>query len=164
MEFAMIIYKIYLTEEEKERLNSIIKKGRVSAKKYRKAMILLNCDETYKRENHITNEMISTVLNVGMRTIDRVKKTFVEEGIDTVLEGRPRKRKYDRKMDGDAEAHLIALCCSEPPEGYSQWSLRLLSGKMVELKYVESLSYETVRRVLKKRFKALEKHRMGNTT
>src|SRR3989339_205472 len=146
----MNIYKIYLTEEEKEMLTSIIKKGRVRAKIYRQAMILLNCDDTNKIEKHVTNEMISKVLNVGMRTIDRVKKTFVEEGIDIVLEGRPRKRKYDKKMDGDAEAHLIALCCSEPPEGYSQWSLRLLSDKMVELNYVDSLSYETVRRVLKK--------------
>jgi len=159
----MIIYKIYLTEDEKVKLNSIIKKGRVKAKRYRNAMILLNCDEDYKHENHVTNEMISTVMNLGMRTIDRVKKTFVEEGIDTVLDGRSRKRKYDKKMDGDAEAHLIALCCSDPPEGYSKWSLRLLSDKMVELNYVESLSHETVRRVLKKRFKALEKHRMGNT-
>jgi len=160
----MNIYKIYLTEEEKEMLTSIIKKGRVRAKIYRQAMILLNCDDTNKIEKHVTNEMISKVLNVGMRTIDRVKKTFVEEGIDIVLEGRPRKRKYDKKMDGDAEAHLIALCCSEPPEGYSQWSLRLLSDKMVELNYVDSLSYETVRRVLKKRNKTMEKQRVGNST
>ena len=160
----MNIYKIYLTEEEKEMLTSIIKQGRVRAKIYRQAMILLNCDDTNKIEKHVTNEMISKVLNVGMRTIDRVKKTFVEEGIDIVLEGRPRKRKYDKKMDGDAEAHLIALCCSEPPEGYSQWSLRLLSDKMVELNYVDSLSYETVRRVLKKRNKTMEKQRVGNST
>ena len=160
----MNIYKIYLTEEEKEMLTSIIKKGRVRAKRYRQAMILLNCDDTNKIEKHVTNEMISKVLNVGMRTIDRVKKTFVEEGIDIVLEGRPRKRKYDKKMDGDAEAHLIALCCGEPPEGYSQWSLRLLSDKMVELNYVDSLSYETVRRVLKKRNKTMEKQRVGNST
>jgi transposase len=156
-EFAMNIYKIYLTGDEKDILNSIIKKGRVKAKRYRNAMIILNCDETNKKKNQITNEMISKVLNVGMRTIDRVKKTFVEDGIDIVLEGRPRQRKYDKKMDGDAEAHLIALCCSDPPKGYSQWSLRLLSDKMVELNYVESLSYETVRRVLKKRIKAVEK-------
>jgi transposase len=143
----MNMYKIYLTDDEKDRLNSIIKKGRVKAKNYRNAMILLNCDEVYKQERHVTNEMISTILNVGMRTIDRLKKTFVEEGIDIVMDGRPRKRKYDKKMDGDAEAHLIALCCSDPPDGYSQWSLRLLSDKMVELNYIESLSYETVRRV-----------------
>ena len=160
----MNIYKIYLTEDEKGTLNSIIKKGRVKAKRYRNAMILFNCDETYKRVNQVTNEMISKVLNVGMRTIDRVKKSFVEEGIDIVLDGRPRQRKYDKKMDGDTEAHLIALCCSNPPKGYSQWSLRLLSDKMVELNYVESLSYETVRRVLKKRNKTMEKQRMGYTT
>ncbi|MFH1052125.1 MAG: IS630 family transposase [bacterium] len=146
----MNIYKIHLTGEEREWLNSIIKKGKVKAKKYRQAMILINCDETNKSKKHVTNEMISKVLNVGMRTIDRVKKTFVEEGIDIVLDGKPRKRQYDKKMDGDSEAHLIALSCSKPPEGYAQWSLRLLADKMVELEYVESLSHETVRRVLKK--------------
>jgi len=160
----MNIYKIHLTGEEREWLNSIIKKGKVKAKKYRQAMILINCDETNKSKKHVTNEMISKVLNVGMRTIDRVKKTFVEEGIDIVLDGKPRKRLYDKKMDGDSEAHLIALSCSKPPEGYAQWSLRLLADKMVELEYVESLSHETVRRVLKKRNKAMEKQRMDHTT
>lgn len=160
----MNTYRIQLTDEERDLLTSIIKKGFIKAKKYRNAMILLSSDESNKKKNHITNEMISKVVNVGMRTIDRVKKTLVEDGLDAVLNGKPRKRKYEKKMDGDAEAHLLALCCSKPPEGYARWSLRLLSDKMVELNYVDSLSYETVRRVLKKRNKTLEEYRLDNTT
>jgi hypothetical protein len=97
-----------------------------------------------------------------MRTIDRTKKKFVEEGFDAVLERRPTQREYERKADGDFEAHLIALCCSEPPKGFAKWSLRLLADKVVELKYAESISHETVRRVLKKRLKTLEGKRVGN--
>ena len=97
-----------------------------------------------------------------MRTIDRTKKKFVEEGFDATLERRPTQREYERKADGDFEAHLIALCCSEPPKGFAKWSLRLLADKVVELKYAESISHETVRRVLKKRLKTLEGKRVGN--
>jgi len=85
-----------------------------------------------------------------MRTIDRIKKKFIEEGLDATLERRPTSRVYERKLDGDLEAKLITLCCSDPPEGFSRWSLRLLADKLVELKYVDSISYVTVRKVLKK--------------
>jgi transposase len=98
----------------------------------------------------VTNEQISKVLKVGMRTIDRVKKKFIEEGLEASLERRPTTRLYERKADGDLEAKLVTLCCSEPPKGFSKWSLRLLADKMVELKYVESISHVTVRSVLKK--------------
>jgi transposase len=109
----------------------------------------LNCDEgPYSQK--VSNEQISKVLKVGMRTIDRVKKKLVEEGFDAVLERRPTKRIYETKVDGDIEAKLITLCCSEPPKGFAKWSLRLLADKMVELKYVESISHVTVRSVLKK--------------
>jgi transposase len=109
----------------------------------------LNCDEgTYSQK--VTNEQISKVVKVGMRTIDRVKKKLVEEGFDAVLERRPTKRIYERKVDGDIEAKLVTLCCSEPPKGFAKWSLRLLADKMVELKYVQSISHVTVRSVLKK--------------
>jgi transposase len=109
----------------------------------------LNCDEG-KYSNKVTNEQISKVLKVGMRTIDRVKKRFMEEGFEAVLERRPTSRVYDRKLDGDVEAKLVTLCCSDPPKGYAKWSLRLLADKMVELKYVASISHVTVRSVLKK--------------
>jgi hypothetical protein len=85
-----------------------------------------------------------------MRTIDRVKKKFIEEGFESVLERRPTRRIYETKLDGDVEAKLVTLCCSEPPKGFAKWSLRLLADKMVELNYVESISHVTVRSVLKK--------------
>jgi hypothetical protein len=144
-------YKITLTKQEREELKSIIKKGKRNAKTIRNALILLNCDEGSYGEK-VKSEDISKILNIGMRTIDRVKKIFVEEGFETAVFGvmRKSKRVYGRIIDGEAEAHLIALSCSNPPEGYSKWSLRLLADKMVELKYVEEVSYETIRRTLKK--------------
>lgn len=145
----MIHYTIKLTKAEVEELNSIINKGSHTSQTFRVAYILLNCDEG-KFSSKVTNEQISKVLKVGMRTIDRVKKRFVEEGLEAVLDRRPTTRVYDRKLDGDVEAKLVTLCCSDPPKGYAKWSLRLLADKMVELKYVESISHVTVRSVLKK--------------
>ena len=154
-------YKVTLTKEEIDELMDIINKGSHTSQKFRTAYILLNCDEG-KFADKVTNNQISKVLKVGMRTIDRTKKKFVEEGFDAVLERRPTQREYERKADGDFEAHLIALCCSEPPKGFAKWSLRLLADKAVELKYAESISHETVRRVLKKRLKTVEGKRVGN--
>jgi transposase len=97
-----------------------------------------------------TNEEIACVLNISMRKIDRVKKRFVEEGIEVALNGRKGSRIYAKKADGNFEAHLVALSCSEPPEGFARWSLRLLADKVVELGYIDSISHEAVRRILKK--------------
>lgn len=142
-------YTVKLTKAEVEELVSIINKGSHTSQTFRAAYILLNCDEgPYSQK--VTNEQISKVLKVGMRTIDRVKKKLVEEGFDAVLERRATKRNYETKVDGDIEAKLITLCCSEPPKGFAKWSLRLLADKMVELKYIESISHVTVRSVLKK--------------
>jgi hypothetical protein len=85
-----------------------------------------------------------------MRKIDRIKKTFVEQGMDIALNGTKGQRLYKKKADGDFEAHLVALSCSDPPKGFARWSLRLLADRVVELEYVDSISYETIRRVLKK--------------
>jgi transposase len=145
----MIRYTIKLTKSEVEELMIIINKGSHTSQTFRVAYILLNCDEG-KYSEKVTNEQISKVLKVGMRTIDRVKKKFAEEGLEAVLERRPTARVYEKKMDGDTEAKLITLCCSEPPKGFAKWSLRLLADKMVELKYVESITHVTVRNVLKK--------------
>ena len=82
--------------------------------------------------------------------VERVRKQFVEEGMDAALERRPLRRQYQRKLDGEGEAHLVALACQEPPEGRSRWTLRLLADRMVALEYVDQLSYQTVRRTLKK--------------
>lgn len=145
----MIRYTIKLTKEEVEALHAITNKGFHSSQTFRTAYILLNCDEGEHAEK-ITNEQISKVLKVGMRTIDRVKKKFIEGGFEGVLDRRPSSRVYETKSDGDVEAKLVALCCSEPPKGFAKWSLRLLADKMVELEYVESISHVTVRSVLKK--------------
>lgn len=145
----MIRYTIKLSQEEVNGLMTIINKGSHTTQKFRAAYILLNCDEGDYSEK-VTNEQISKVLKVGMRTIDRVKKKFVEEGFDAVLERRPSTRVYERKIDGDVEAKLVKLCCSESPPGFSKWSLRLLADKMVELEYVPSISHVSVGEVLKK--------------
>ena len=126
-------YKVTLTKDEIDELMDIINKGSHTSQKFRTAYILLNCDEG-EFADKVTNNQISRILKVGMRTIDRTKKKFVEEGFDAVLERRPTQREYERKADGDFEAHLIALCCSEPPKGFAKWSLRLLADKVVELK------------------------------
>jgi transposase len=145
----MVHYRIKLTKEEVIELQSIINKGSHTSQTFRTAYILLNCDEGEYSEK-VTNEQISKILKVSMRTIDRTKKKFIEEGLDLCIERRPTQRIYEKKVDGDAEAKLITLCCSEPPKGFAKWSLRLLSEKMVELKYVESISHVSVSKVLKK--------------
>ena len=145
----IIRYTVKLTESEVEELRVIINKGSHTSQTFRAAYILLNCDEG-DYSDKVTNEQISKVLKVGLRTIDRVKKQFIEEGMEAVLERRSTTRIYDIKADGDMEAKLVTLCCSEPPKGFSKWSLRLLADKMVELNYVASISHVTVRTVLKK--------------
>lgn len=157
----MVKYKVTLTQEERDLLMAMTKGGTHTSKKFIHALILLNCDEG-EYSDKVNNEDVAKVLKIGTRTIDRVKKKFVEEGFDAALEISPTKRVYERKVDGDIEAHIVAMSCSEAPEGFANWSLRLLADKMVELKYVEKISYETIRRVLKKRIKTLESKGMAN--
>ncbi|WP_085983325.1 IS630 family transposase [Mucilaginibacter paludis] len=145
----MIKYRVTLTEEERGRLSAIISKGSHGAQQYRNAYILLNCDESGLGEK-IINEEVSRVLKVSMRMIDRVKQRFVEDGFEACLDRKPIIKTKAKKIDGEAEAHLIALSCGKAPEGFSKWSLRLLADKMVELKYVEDISYETIRKTFKK--------------
>lgn len=97
-----------------------------------------------------------------MRKLDRIKKCFVGEGLDIALNGRKGERVYAKKADGDLEAHLVALSCSKPPEGFARWSLRLLADQLVELEYVDSVSHETVRQVLKKTNLSLGDVRAGS--
>lgn len=143
-------YKVTLTKEEREELSTITQKGKHRSQKVLNTLILLNCDEGDFQENRIRNIDIASVLQISMRKIDRIKKSFVEEGLEITLNGTKGQRVYEKKADGDFEAHLVALSCSEPPEGFSRWSLRLLSDKVVELNYVDKISHETIRRVLKK--------------
>jgi len=143
-------YKVTLTKDEWEELSKIVQKGKHRSQKVLNALILLNCDEGEYQTNRSKNEEIAKILQISMRKIDRIKKTFVEKGLETALNGTKGQRAYAKKADGDFEAHLIALSCSSPPEGYSRWTLRLLADKVVELKYIDKISHETIRRVLKK--------------
>ena len=143
-------YTITLTKDERDNLKKIKSKGRHKSQKLINSLILLGCDEGKYQEKKSTNEEISRVLTIGMRKIDRIKKRFVEHGLDITLNGMKGNRVYARKADGDFEAHLVALSCSEPPEGFARWSLRLLADKVVELKYIDKISHETIRQVLKK--------------
>lgn len=142
-------YKITLTEGEIRELKEITQKGKQSARVIKNALILLNANEG-KYGKGKKDEEIAEFLEVTVRTIENIRRRFVEDGFESALFGKPREREYENKVDGDAEAHLIALSCSKPPKGFGRWSLRLLADKMIELKYVESISHETVRRVLKK--------------
>ena len=155
-------YKVTLTEEERSELKKITGKGKHNTQKVLNALILLSCDEGKFQRHRLKNNEIDRVLHIGARKIDRVKKRFVEEGFEIALSGHRGQRFYQRKADGDFEAHLVALSCSQAPEGYERWSLRLLADKLVELEHIDSVSYETVRRVLKKRNKTLEKAGVGN--
>jgi hypothetical protein len=143
-------YKVTLTEQERRTLEGITTRGRHSSQKVLNALILLGCDEGPFQEKKRTGQQLADVLLVSLRKIDRVKRRFVEEGLEAALGKRKPERQYVKKADGDFEAHLVALSCSQPPEGYARWSLRLLADKMVELEHVDSVSHETVRRVLKK--------------
>lgn len=142
-------YKVTLQLDERSALEAIAQKGSHASRTIVNALILLSCDQGELQPRRMRNEDIAAVLNISMRKIDRVKKRFVEEGLDAALE-RPSTRVYQPKADGDFEAHLVALSCGPPPEGFSRWSLRLLADRAVELNYIDSVSYETVRRVLKK--------------
>jgi len=143
-------YIVTLTEGERNLLTEMTSKGKHRSQKVLNALTLLACDEGEYQNSRSTNAEISKVLNTSMRKIDRVKKRFVNQGLDVALNGKKSDRVYQKKADGDFEAHLIALSCSKPPRGFSQWSLRLLADRAVELKYIDSISHETVRRVLKK--------------
>ena len=156
-------YMVALEKEEREELETIIQKGSHKSQKVLNALILLNSDKGLFHSHRMRNEELSSVLRISMRKIDRVKRRFVEEGLECALTGRKGERVYERKADGDFEAHIVALSCTDPPEGYVRWSLRLLADRAVELNFIDSVSYETVRRLLKKRNKTLEKARMGHS-
>ena len=143
-------YIVTLTEDERKILGDLVSKGRHKSQKILNALILLDCDVGEFQGSRSTNEEIARVLNISMKKIDRVKKRFVEEGFDFALDRRKGNRVYAKKTDGDFEAHLVALSCSEPPEGFARWSLRLLADKVIELDYIDTISHEAIRRILKK--------------
>ena len=143
-------YIVRLSGQERKSLKRLVSSGKGSARMFTRARILLKADVGSDGPGW-PDEKIADALDVTIHTIERIRKQLVEEGLDAVLSRRKYVQKVSRKkLDGDAEAHLIALACADAPEGYTRWSLRLLADKMVELGYVESISHEAVRRVLKK--------------
>jgi transposase len=142
-------YIVTLTGAERQRLQAMLSRGKAAARKLMRARILLKADESWGGPGW-SDDQVAEGLEVGRATAERVRKAFVEEGLDAALERRKPRRRYERTLDGDGEAHLVALACQEPPEGRSRWTLRLLADRMVELEYVEQVSYQTVRRTLKK--------------
>jgi hypothetical protein len=160
-----IEYKVTLTKEERTTLITLTKNGKHSSRKLIHALILLNADRGEHRESHKrTNREIAGILSVGESMVERIKKRFVVEGLEYALDDRPTEREYIRKVDGDLEAHIIALSCSEAPEGFTRWSLRMLADKVVELEYIDRISHESIRQVLKKRVKTVEEKRMGHSS
>ncbi len=142
-------YRVTLTDEERRMLQELIASGTAAARTLTHARILLKADQSVGGPGW-TDEAISEALDIGIATIARVRERFVEESLEAALFRRPTTGHRQRRLDGVQEAHLIALACSPPPTGYERWTLRLLAGKLVELAYVDEVSHETVRQVLKK--------------
>lgn len=142
-------YIVTLTQEERQMLQQMLSRGKAAARKLMHARILLKADTSDDGPNW-RDKAIAEGLEVGDATVERVRKQFVEEGFEAALERRKPRREYRRALDGDGEAHLVALTCSQAPEGRSRWTLRLLADRMVALEYVDKLSKDTVSRVLKK--------------
>lgn len=142
-------YPVTLTEAEREQCKSLIAAGTAPARKLTHARILLKADQSPERPGWV-DEAVAEAVEVSQPTVARVRKQYVQEGLQAALNRRPPNREYQRKLDGEQEAHLLALACGRPPEGQARWSLRLLADKLVELEVVGEVSYQTVRRILKK--------------
>ena len=139
-------YIIVLNEEQRQQLEKITSSGIAPARRMKRAQILLKSDV----QVNWSYERIREAFAVSAVTIAKVRKSFVEHGLKATLQRKKPAREYEYVLDGEGEAHLIALACSEPPTGRAQWSLRLLQDRFVKLGYVDSISYETIRRILKK--------------
>jgi transposase len=143
-------YIVTLTEEERQMLQAMLSRGKVAARKLMHARILLKADASGSGGPGWKDDQIAEGIDVGRATVERVRKAFVEDGLAAALEPRQPRRQYLRKLDGDGEAHLMALACSQAPECRSRWTLRLLADRMVQLEQIDHLSYEMVRQFLQK--------------
>ena len=147
-------YGVRLTAEQRNQLQHLVRAGKGTARVTVRARILLKTDEGWSAPQ------VAQALDVAEGTVFRIKRRFAEEGLEGVLQDRPQARRY-RKLDDRGEAHLIAPACSEPPEGHDHWTLRLLAGKVVELKLASSMSHEGVRKRLKKTLSSPGRRRNG---
>lgn len=142
----MIIYRLQLTSEERTTLESWVKKGKSTAKKVQYAQILLTSDEQVERKS---STLLSAILGVSVKTIERVRRAFCEQGM-ALFEPKPRQTRSDKKIDGRVEAHLTALLCQPPPDEKPRWALKLLAQRLIEVEVVEHISTTMVGRLLKK--------------
>lgn len=144
--FLKKLYVVDLTQDERAALLALTQKGNTAARKVRRANLLLLSDRTGR---NLSDQAVAEALHVGRATVERVRKRFVEEGLDAALSERPRLGKQP-KLDGKQEAHLVAIACSQPPEGRERWTLELLADRLVQMQVTQTVSRETVRRTLKK--------------
>jgi hypothetical protein len=142
-------YTVTLTKDERETLEGLLAKGKAAARKLTRARVLLKVDTGEYGPGWSDDEVVNA-LDTSASTILRLRRRFVEDGFASALEDKPSDRIYAHRLDGTAEAHLVALACSRPPEGRATWTLQLLADRLVELDIVEAVSSETVRRTLKK--------------
>jgi transposase len=142
-------YVVTMTKAERGTLEELIGTGKAAARKFTYARILLKADQSCNGPGW-EDKQIGEALEVSVSTVERVRRRFIEEGLQAALHRRPSSSARQRKVDGVQEAQLIALACSKPPEGRAVWSLRLLADKLVALEHIDSVSHETVRQVLKK--------------
>jgi len=141
-------YIVTLTDEERDTLRKLVSSRKGAARKLAHARILLKADEA-EGAPAWRDVDISSGVDVGTATVERVRKRFVEEGLDAALRRRKPRRVYRRKLDGEGEARLITIACSEPPEGRGRWTLGLIADRIVEFGIVDSISRETVRQAMK---------------
>lgn len=137
------LHVVKLSQEYRDRLLVLTRRGTTSARMIRRAHVLLLADEGIK------DETIASIVKGSVSTVERTRKRFIQAGLDAALKEKPR-RGANRRLDGHAEAHLVALACSSPPEGRQKWTMQLLADRLVELELIDSISDETVRRTLKK--------------
>ena len=142
-------YIVTLTAEERGFLRDLISKGKAAAFKQRHARILLKTDQGPQGDGW-TDEKIEQALEVNASTVERLRRRFVEEGLEAALQRKEQKNRRAKKIDGEAEAQLVAIACSKPPEGRKSWTLKLLTDQLVSLDIVDSVRLETVRKTLKK--------------
>lgn len=142
-------YVISLGQVERETLERLTKSGNIPARKLTRAWILLKSNANEDGPNW-SYEQICQAYNVSQVTVYQVRKAYVEQGLEKAINRKKPEREYEHRLDGEAEAHLIALACGEAPEGQERWTLRLLQDRMIQLEYVEDVSHETIRTTLKK--------------
>lgn len=140
---------VQLSEADRDQLKQLLSSGTIKARKLRRVQVLLKSD-TSRGGPKWSYQRICEAFNVSERTISDVRRAYVESGLEVAINRKQPRRVYEHRLDGEAEAHLMALACGEPPAGYERWSLRLLKHEMIKLSYVENVSHETLRTTLKK--------------